>query len=746
MNITSQYSIARYNGKEYFSLVNPPNSRSTVNGITIVNPDYIKYYEFLNTVEKVYDTQLSPKGNIPIFWTVSSGNTYVPSSDSTLSGLAPGKTYYFVSRSEADLPISVPLISGILIENVGINTCSGIDYDCCPSFTSIGSTGLNSPDIVLNSASGNYYYMSIGLNNLIPNKSYFYNISSFNSNWPTFVNPKSGIYTPSSSSGNIEAVIHFALDTDNNVGNLPYTYDINASLKDKYNLLNIYVSGINTDSNCKPISKAISVRCYDCLPKTDCPNVIFTNSPNLVLASDCCSSNQPLSVSVSDAVPGREYTYSFLASSGISITSSPTGSVVFGSTGAGRINTTFNMYNTSVGIIQTILTDTYSNKKVMDFLSTNCGSCENTSGGGTTPIYTVSDLSVYTIDTTQNENYLFDRISYANNSWFVPCNDTSGGDYYLKSSDAITWNKYLTLGQAGNWSSIVYGNNKYVIFNNANKKIHYSSDGESWTIANFTASSLSFGTGTYELFFINGKFRLFGSSYGINYYSSDGITWTLGTSLTGNNNLINSTLVWEKLNYLNNKLILVGSNTSSTWIYVSDNDGTSWSPVASLDGVNIGYITSGTLLNKNSIFYTNSTYYIGLSDKIISSSNGTAWTTTYNPSQTINSLSYNNTNFIADIAGITSAKFSVSSDSTNYIIRYPVDIYTNGSTYNVNNKFLSIARNGTFYGHLDGLDLYKLPTNFSSSTIWNNTDALIANNKVVLYSVADKKIASFSIT
>lgn len=744
MNIKSQYSIARYNGKEYFSLVSPPSSRTTVEGVTVVNPDYIKYFDFLNSVEKVYSTQLSPKGNIPIFWTVSSGNSYIPSSESTLSGLIPGNTYYFVSRSDADLPISIPLISGVLSEETSILGCSGIDYSCCPEFVSVGSIGLNSPDIVLSSGD-NYHYMSIGLNNLIPNKSYYYNITSLSSNWPTFVSPSSGIYTPSSSSGNIESVLHFALDLTDNVGSLPYTYDMNASLKDKYNLLNIYISGINIDSNCKPINKALSVRCYDCLPKTDCPNVIFSNSPSITLDSDCCSANQTLSVNVTNAVPGRQYSYEFLASSGVSITSAETGVAIFGNSGSGKINTTFNMYNTPVGIIQVVVTDNYSNKNVMDFLSTSCGACQNISNGGTTPIYSVADVSVYNVDTSQNENYVFSRLNYVNNSWFIPCNDVAGGDYYLKSSDAIIWNKYLTLGAAGNWSSIVYGNNKYVIFNNTTRTIKYSSDGESWTSANFTALSLPFGLGTYELFFVNGKFRLFANGYGINYHSDDGINWSTGTSLIGINTLISNNMSWQNLVYLNNTLLLVGSNPSSSWIYISSNDGTSWSPVASLDGSSIGYILSGILRNKNSILYTNSKFYIGLSDKIISSTNGTAWVTTYNPANVINSFSYNGTTAMVDIAAAASSKFSVSSDLVNYIFRYPTDPYTNGCTYNVNNKFLSIARNGIIYGHLDGLDLYKLPTNFSSSIFWDNTQAVIANDKVVFCSSTDKKIASFSI-
>lgn len=748
MNITSQYSIIRYNGKQTFSLLNPPSSRKTVDGVTIVNPDYIKYYELINTVEKIYDTQSSPKGNIPIFWTISSGNYYIPSPDSTLSGLVPGKTYYFVSRSEADLPISVPLISGTLTEDVYISGCSGVDYSCCPVFTSIGSTGLNSPDVVLTSQSGNYHYMSIGLSNLIPNKSYFYNISSLNSNWPTYVNPKSGIYTPSSSSGNIDAVVHFGLDLNDNIGNLPYTYDISASLKDKYSLLNIFLSGINIDSDCKPINKSLFVRCYDCLPKTDCPNVIFANSPSLVLASDCCSANQTLSVNVTNAIPGREYSYEFLASSGVSITSLETGVAVFGNTGAGKINTTFNMYNTPVGVIQVTVTDTYSNKSVMDFLSTSCGTCQNTGGnnGGTTPVYSVSDVSVYTIDTTQSENYVLNRINYANNSWFVPCDDAAGGDYFLKSSDAITWTKHLVLGQAGNWSRIVYGNNTYVIYNNTTRKIRYSTDSITWTEANFTASALTYGSGTYELFFSGGKFRLFANSYGINFYSSDGINWSTGTSLTGNNNLINSLLSWKIIYYLNNNLLLIGSNSASSWIYFSNNDGTSWSAVATLDNTQIGYISSGILKNKNSVFYVNNRYYIGLSDKLISSSNGTAWTTVYNPTQTVNSASYNGINCVLDISLNLSSKFSVSDNLSNFIIRYPADSYTNGCTYNVNNKFLSIARNGIIYGHLDGITLYKLQTNFSSSTVWDNSDALIASNKVILFSTADKKLASFSIT
>lgn len=374
MNINSYYSIVTYYGED-LNLLNAPAKTLTQNNITIDNPEYLKYRKIIDNIQTIYATEQSDK-KIPAFWTTTSGTSYIPSVKSTLTYLEKDKSYYFLLRPEAVLPIT-----GLELEPIVNEPCSFIDSNCCPKIL-LDVNDNNEEDLEL--VETNHAYLSIVLDNLIPGNSYIYNIKSLDSNWPCFVKPSGGLYRAFAPTGVIKSVFRFGSSENDNNNSLSYTLQDDADKNNKYNILSVNITptgGIysSTSNPCSTVSEQITLRCNNCIPSDSgrYPIVSFADSPKLILNSSCCSADQPLRINVSNVYPGKEYNYR-LESYTDNVTFIPsTGIVSFGYSGSGKFQTLINVNNNALSLIKVTIIDTITNDSFTDFLPITCGSCFN---------------------------------------------------------------------------------------------------------------------------------------------------------------------------------------------------------------------------------------------------------------------------------------------------------------------------------------------------------------------------------
>ena len=114
--ITSQYSIQRYTGREAFDLLSAPEGHQA------------EWQRLIDNTLSIYGTQITDS-SIPVFFTsLSENNTAsrIPNINSTLHSLEPGHSYYFIMRSQANLPVVIPEVGGKLT-GCDINECSKIE-------------------------------------------------------------------------------------------------------------------------------------------------------------------------------------------------------------------------------------------------------------------------------------------------------------------------------------------------------------------------------------------------------------------------------------------------------------------------------------------------------------------------------------------------------------------------------------------------------------------------------------------
>ena len=126
MQINSEHSIETYPGSVDLNLMSAPTPFISGVGGSGLNPLYIQYNNFIDGISTIYSNQ-STTGNIPIFWTIPSGDHYFPSPDSTLRQLSLNNSYYFIARSQSVLPITVPVFGDI---NGSGNGCISENH-CC---------------------------------------------------------------------------------------------------------------------------------------------------------------------------------------------------------------------------------------------------------------------------------------------------------------------------------------------------------------------------------------------------------------------------------------------------------------------------------------------------------------------------------------------------------------------------------------------------------------------------------------
>jgi len=258
MNIASLNSFFVYKGGYKLDLMSPPSSTERILG-----PQYEKLIE---SVFSIYGEQ-RPDGSIPVFYTkqtvVANGNSTRivrrPDENSTLKELIPGRSYYFVPRSQEYLPVNIPqtldflnfikiddksldylkfkeLISLLSTEQtlasssaIGIQNTSSLD--CCPK---ISVKDMINNKVTINGFKG---VLNIQISNLIPNQQYYYFLEPVFSNWPIKISPLKGSIKksgPTNADGFVSATIslfYTTYKTINDADSDVFSYSIPDPLK-----------------------------------------------------------------------------------------------------------------------------------------------------------------------------------------------------------------------------------------------------------------------------------------------------------------------------------------------------------------------------------------------------------------------------------------------------------------------------------------------------------------------------------
>ena len=274
------------------------------------------------------------------------------------------------------------------------------------------------------------------------------------------------------------------------------------------------------------------------------------------------------------------------------------------------------------------------------------------------------------------------------------------------TEESIVINKSTELS-SNTWSSVCYGNGKYVaITNDFDCQFAYSTDGINWTsidtsIVNSQLASLCYGNEKYVILSMTDEF----------IYSSDGITWTQGT--------MPSSQAWSSVCYGNGKYVAIayGSN-----VFAYSTDGITW--------------TQGTMPSSQdwySICYGNDKFVVVVNNSNIFaySTDGITWTQgTLPSSQSWQSVCYGNGKFVVISSG--SNVFAYSTDGINW---------TQG-TLPSSQSWISVCYgNGKFVAIADSSDILTISAYSTDGITWAigasintiNTDAYRCKYKSIIY-------------
>ena len=143
----------------------------------------------------------------------------------------------------------------------------------------------------------------------------------------------------------------------------------------------------------------------------------------------------------------------------------------------------------------------------------------------------------------------------------------SDATIHVTAEEKAAWNESillrsvsLTLPTFANWSSVTYGNGKFVAVTYNSAVAAYSDDGINWNQTTLPAS-----VERYSVTYGNGKFVAVTFGGNIAAYSDDGINWTQSTLPTFAN--------WQSVTYGNGKFVAVAYNSN---ISAYSEDGINW--------------------------------------------------------------------------------------------------------------------------------------------------------------------------
>jgi hypothetical protein len=138
---------------------------------------------------------------------------------------------------------------------------------------------------------------------------------------------------------------------------------------------------------------------------------------------------------------------------------------------------------------------------------------------------------------------------------------TDGSTNSAYSTDGITWTQ-TTLPTSASWTSVTYGDGKFVAVAFYNTAAAYSTDGITWT-----QTTLPTSAGWTSVTYGDGKFVAVATFYTTTAaYSTDGITWTQTTLPTSAS--------WQSVTYGDGKFVAVAYYIAAAAAYSTD--GITW--------------------------------------------------------------------------------------------------------------------------------------------------------------------------
>ena len=294
------------------------------------------------------------------------------------------------------------------------------------------------------------------------------------------------------------------------------------------------------------------------------------------------------------------------------------------------------------------------------------------------------ELESWTQGTMPSSSQSWTSVCYGNGKFVVI---SSNSNIFAYSTDSINWTEG-TMPSSQPWCQVCYGNDKFVAIVNGLSKSNvfaYSTDGINWTEGTMPSSQK-----WYSVCYGNGKFVAITSS-SVFAYSTDGINWTQGT--------MPSSQSWRFACYGNGKFVALSRNSNSggSNIFAYSTDGITW--------------TQGTMPSTQpwcQVCYGNDKFIdvVYGSNVFAYSTNGINWTQGTMPSsQSWTSVCYGNGKFVA--IAYYSNVFAYSTDGINWIAGNMSDSSKWYSVCYGNGKFVAVVLGSNTFAYSS---LNKLPT------------------------------------
>ena len=164
-------------------------------------------------------------------------------------------------------------------------------------------------------------------------------------------------------------------------------------------------------------------------------------------------------------------------------------------------------------------------------------------------------------------------VVYGDGKYVATANSSDKGAY---SADGITWTE-MSMPVSADWRTIAYGNGKFVSIAIGSDKGAYSTDGVTWTGFTLPATrnwtSVTYGNGK----FVSMAYNQYGA------YSTDGINWVEMSMPTST--------YWYDVTYGDEKFVAVASNSSSAAYSI---DGITWTKTTLPASVTWGGVAYGS--------------------------------------------------------------------------------------------------------------------------------------------------------
>ena len=288
------------------------------------------------------------------------------------------------------------------------------------------------------------------------------------------------------------------------------------------------------------------------------------------------------------------------------------------------------------------------------------------------------------------------------NKTLAECEENTGYEYGIKP----IWTEITISDTSRQWSSVCYGNDKFVAVASNTNYFAYSTDGINWTEGTISSTSRNW----YSVCYGNGKFVVVGNYSNYFAYSTDGINWTEG--------ILPSSRQWTPICYGNDKFVAVAGNNSVCFIYSTD--GINWTESR----------VSDTSRQWSSVCYGNDKFVAVArnSNYFAYSTDGINWTenTISDTSRDWGPVCYGNDKFVA--VAYHSNYFAYSTDGITWTEEIRNDVNSWNSIYYGNEMFVAVGGGKAFAYSTDGINWIE---GIISSTNRNWRSVCYGNGKFV---------------